>query len=343
MADLLLIANAGDGTISAVLLHRDEPRARLEVLATSADLPGCGTFAIDPDSDLVHAAYKGDPAGIATLRLDRDTGELTELARREVLGSMTYLSLTDDRAALFGVSYGGGFGAVWPIDGEKLAEPHSRFEYRNLHCVVPSGDFAYAVSLGDDLIVQFRCAPGALTPLDPPTTPAPKGSGPRHLIVDADNAYLVTEYSGQAIRYDRAADGTLTPAEEVFVVDPEAGLAHSRFGADPEAENLIWGADIHRAGDYLLTSERMSSLIAATRLDAGGRLGDVVAFAPVERQPRGFAVSPDGAHVVAVGEKSTNATLLQIDPEGRLHPLDRVPIGAGANWVRFVDPARSDG
>ena len=48
--DLLLIANAGDGTISALRLHR-EPDPHLEVLATSADLPGCSTFAIDPDHD----------------------------------------------------------------------------------------------------------------------------------------------------------------------------------------------------------------------------------------------------------------------------------------------------
>ncbi len=73
--DLLLIANAGDGTISALRLHR-EPDPHLEVLATSADLPGCSTFAIDPDHDHVYAAFKGDPPGIATLTLDRETGIL---------------------------------------------------------------------------------------------------------------------------------------------------------------------------------------------------------------------------------------------------------------------------
>lgn len=335
MADLLLTANAGDGTISVLRLHR-EPRAHLEVVTTSGELPGCGTLAVDTERGLVFAAYKGDPAGIATLRLDRESGELTEIARREVPGSMTYLSLTDDHCALLGVSYGGGFGAVWPVAGERLGEAQSRFEYRNLHCIVSSGESVYAVSLGEDLIVQFRLVDGALAPLQPSVAAAPTGSGPRHLIIDGANAYLVTEYSGEAIRYDRADDGALTPAESCFVVDPEAGLSHSRFGADPEKEHLIWGADIHRAGDYLLTSERMSSLITTNRLLPGGRLGDVVAFTPGERQPRGFAVSPDGAYAVVVGEKSTHAALFEIDGDGRLHSLDRVPIGAGANWVRFA-------
>ena len=57
MSDLLLIANAGDGTISTLRLHR-ELQPRLEVLATSGDLPGCGTFAVDADLDLVFAAVK---------------------------------------------------------------------------------------------------------------------------------------------------------------------------------------------------------------------------------------------------------------------------------------------
>ena len=59
-------------------------------------------------------------------------------------------------------------------------------------------------------------------------------------------------------RFDRAADGRLTPAESVSIVDPDAGLKHSRFGADPRAEHLIWGADLHLAqgGRCLLYTSR---------------------------------------------------------------------------------------
>lgn len=341
MGELLLIANAGDGSISACRLHR-EPETRLEVLATTGGLPGCGTFAVDAGRDLVHAAYKGDAPGIATLRLDRVTGELSECSRRAVESSMTYLSLTRGGTTLLGASYGGGFGAAWPVEGEALGEPHSRFAHRNLHCIVPNaaGDRAYAVSLGEDLVAQFEIdGEGRLSPLDPPTVAAPVGSGPRHLIVEGANAYLVTEYSGELIRFSVDAAGRLSAAESRDVVDPRAGLRHSRFGADPRVESLIWGADVHRAGSYLVTSERSSSQLTSVALDAHGHLRAVLGYTPTEPQPRGFVTTADGAFLVAVGERSTHATLYRTVPNGALEQCDRVPIGRGANWVRVVEAA----
>lgn len=347
-SDLLLIANAGDGTISALRLHHG-PEPRLEVLATSGNLPGGSTFAVDSERDLVHAAFKGEPAGIATLALDRATGILTELRRTPVEGSLSYLCLTPDGRSLLGASYSADFGCVWPVGDDGLGAPHSRFTHRNLHCIVideaataTGGSLrVYAASLGDDLIAQFTLdATGALAPLDPPTVAAPAGCGPRHLVVersgDQASAYLVTEFSGEVIRYTVTPDGRLRQAESIGVVDPDAALGHSRFGADPLAEQLIWGADVHRAGTHLLTSERSSSQLAVTALGTGGELDHVVGFTPTESIPRGFAVSPDGRFVVAVGEASTHAQLLEVGTDGSLTPRDRVPIGARANWVRFV-------
>lgn len=340
MSELLLIANAGDGTISTLRLHR-EPEPRLEVIATSGELAGCGTFAVDSERDLVFAAYKGDPPGIATLRLDRDSGELTEVARHPVSDSMSYLALAQGGAALLGASYGGGFGAVWPVEGESLGAQHSTFSHANLHCIIaveaPVGQRVYAVSLGEDLIAQFAIdEDGELVPLEPAQVAAPPGSGPRHLVVRGASAYLVTEFSGEAIRYEIRPGGALDPAEVVDVVNPTAGLSHSRFGADPQAEDLIWGADVHLARDFVITSERSSSQLTVTRLTEQGRLGDVVGYAATEQVPRGFTVTEDGAFVVAVGEESTHAQLLSLHDDGRLEPVDRVQIGTGANWVRFV-------
>lgn len=356
VSELVLIANASDGTISSLRLHRGES-PRLEVLTTTEGLTGCGTFAVDTRRDLVHAAYKGDPPGIATLRLNRETGELREVSRRGVESSMTYLSLTAGGTLLLGASYGGNVGGTWPVrvDTEPDAGPDSqpglgeqvaRIEHRNLHCVVPSDapegtdsapTVAYFVALGDDLIAQYSVeSDGALTPLDPPTVAAPAGSGPRHLLLDGDNAYLVTEYSGELIRFARGSDGALSACESVVVVDPEQGLAHSRYGADPTQEHLIWGADVHRAGHWLVTSERSSSLLTVVAREGSGRLGDVVGYTPTQRQPRGFNVTDDGAFVVAVGEKSTDAELFAVEDGGRLTSLGTAGIGHGANWVRIL-------
>lgn len=337
MAELILTANAADGTISVLELVR-APEPTLRLLATSADVPGCSNFAIDADRNLVFAAFKGaDSPGIATLELDRQTGELRELARRDVEAGMNYLSLTADRGALLGISYSGGVGMVFPLDGHELGEPHSHFRHRNLHGIIQHGQYVYAPSLGDDLVAQFRLTDdNRLEALDPATVSAPEGSGPRHIVAHGNNAYLVTEFSGEAIRYEIGTDGALTEVERKFVVDPADGLEHSYLGGDPMAEHLIWGADIHIATTHLLTSERTSSKIASLELDEQGAFGDVVAFTPVESRPRGFNVSDDGRFMVAVGEKSTHAALFEMNPDGSTTARGRVQIGAGANWVRFA-------
>lgn len=351
MSELVMIANADDGSISVLTLYRDGT-PRLELLRTTGGLDGCGTFAVDPARDLVHAAYKGDRPGIATLRLDRETGALDELSRHEVEEAMAYLSLAQDGTLLLGASYGGGLGEVWPVQDADLDVPRlgeavpqqEPVRFARLHCVVPDRGGAdpatvvYFVSLGDDLVAQYTLAPdGTLTPLDPPTVAAPAGSGPRHLIVDGADAYLMTEFSGEAVHLRRAADGGLTPAGALSVVNPEHGLTHSRLDADPEEEHLIWGADVHRAGSWLITSERMSSELATVRLDAGGALADEVAhFTPTQKQPRGFNVTDDGAYVIAVGERSPDAELLQVEPDGALTSLGTVRTGQGPNWVRIV-------
>lgn len=350
MSELLLVANSGDGTISTLLLHteplnteplnaeppNDDGEPRLAPLATSAVGEGCSTFAIDTDRDLVYAAIKGEPAWVVTLRLDRETGKLAEVSRRPVEASMSYLSLARDGALLLGASYGGGLGTVWPVDDGVLGEPRSRVEFANLHCVVPNGDRAYFVSLGEDLVAQFALdEDGTLRPLQPPTVAAPDGSGPRHLVLDGSDGYLITEFSGEAIRLEVDTNGALSTAESVRIDDPAAGLAHSRYGADPAKEHLIWGADVHRAGPWLLCSERTASTITTVAV-RDGHLHEVVAITPTEAQPRGFVVAPGGRHVIAVGERSTHAALSRIEDDGSLTLLQRAPVGAGANWARFA-------
>lgn len=337
MTEIVLIANAADGSISTLRLHRGSgDRPRLEVLATTGGLEGCGTFAVDRERDLVYAAYKSEQPGVATLRLDRETGELVEVDRSRVEDSMTYLELSHGGSLLLGASYGGGVGVVWPVENGRLGEPTARTENANLHCVIARDGHAWFVSLGDDVVSQHTlAADGTLRPLDPPTVPMPTGSGPRHLVLDGRTGYLVTEFSGELFRLTVHADGTLEPHEAVSFVDPSQGLSHSRIDADPLEEHLIWGADVGVAGDIVLASERTSSLLTAVPV-RDGRLGEPVSFTPMPEQPRGFRVSDDGRYVVAVGERATEAVLLEVGSDGTLEQLDVVGIGNGANWVRFV-------
>lgn len=339
-SSLVLVANAGDGSVSTFRLED----GRLERLAVTDGLTGCSTFAVDASRDLVYAGVKGEPAGILTLSLDRESGLLIPQSRLDLpRGGMNYLALTHDGTGLLGASYGGGYGISCPIADGVVGEPVSTIEFANLHSVLPSADgrFAYYVSLGADLVAQYALGDDLrLTPLAPSTVAAPAGSGPRHLVVnDAQDAvYVLTEFSGEVLHYTRDPQtGQLELQGAATAYDTTKELGHSVFGADPLAEHFIWGADLHfGAGDrHLWASERTESTIGAVAVDAGGSLAAPRRFTVTEKQPRGFALSSDGAYLIAAGEKSTTVSLYAVRDD-ELELLQQVETGRGANWVRFV-------
>ncbi|MFF2632770.1 lactonase family protein [Microbacterium sp. NPDC058021] len=340
---LVLVANAGDGSLSTFRLAD----GALERLAVTDGLTGCSTFAVDAARDLVYAGVKGgdgEPSRILTLSLDRQTGRLTPQSARDLAGGgMNYLALTRDGTGLLGASYSGGFGISCPVVEGVVGEPVSRIEFPNLHSVLPSADgrFAYFVSLGADLVAQYALADDlALVPLDPETVAAPAGSGPRHLVFnDAQDAvYVLTEFSGEVLHFTRDVEsGALTLTDATTAFDTTKDLGHSEFGADPMANHFIWGADLHFSdgGRRLWASERTESTLGAVAVAQDGSVSAPERFTVTEPQPRGFAVSPDGAYLVAAGERSTTVSLYAVAGD-RLELLQRAETGAGANWVRFV-------
>ena len=342
MADntLVLVGNSQGGTISALSVEGD----RLQLLASSNVGEGCSTFAIDTGRDLVHCAVKTPTPAIVTLRLDRQSGALTEVSRREVDDVLAYLWLTREGTVLLGASYHGGWGGSWPVADGLVGEQASRIDHANMHCVITdrAGEHGYFASLGDDLVAQVSVTADArMEPLDPPVVEAPMGCGPRHLVMSEDelNVYRLTEFTGEAIRFDRDPQtGVLTMAEAVPGHDTHRDLIVSRYGADPKAEHLIWGADLHLLdeGRLLACSERTESTLTTIALDDSGRLERVVADSDTETQPRGFAVAPDGRQVVVAGEASGTVGLYRLTEANGFELLDRVESGEGPNWVRFV-------
>lgn len=336
---LVLITNPKEDAIASYRLAGGS----LEPLAVSGGLPGTGTFVVDAAEDLVYAGVKGDPAGILTLRLDRSSGALNPISRMDIAAPLAYLSLSEDRRHLLGASYHGGFGQVWPVGQHGLlAPPVSKVEHPNAHCVTTSGENAYLVSLGADLIAQYRLdKDGSLVPLEPATVAAPTGSGPRHLIFSEDgrNGYLMTEFTGEAIHFLRdPGTGTMTRTESLPGYDTDRGLGRSRYGADPKANHFIWGADLHlvAGGRRLLCSERTESTITALEVDAQGRLVRQLGWTDTIAQPRGFWVVPGTDLVLVSGEAATELACYRLESDGGLKLLDLVPTGGGGNWVRTI-------
>ncbi|WP_298890079.1 beta-propeller fold lactonase family protein [uncultured Serinicoccus sp.] len=344
MTELVLVANAADSTISTFRVDTAAHPPTLERIAVSEVGEGCGTFAIDADRDLVYAAAKGDPPGIDVFALDRETGRLEHLDRTDVEGSMSYLALAHGGSLLVGASYGGGNAQVFPVGDEgHVEEPTAQVSWPNAHCVALAADgrHLYVVSLGADVVAQYSLSPGGgLTPLVPPTAEAPEGSGPRHLVLDAaeERAYVMTEFSGEALTYDRDASGDLTLSGSVPAYAQDRGLRHSELGADPVEGHLIWGADLHlaRQGAYLLASERSESTLACLPVNPDGSLGEAVSIVGTVAQPRGFLVLADDRYALVTGEQDTAVALVAVDEAGLLMEVARAETGHGANWARSL-------
>lgn len=325
MSEMFLVGNAKAGTLATFRVE-DERIARIALTHLGA---GCGTFAIE--GELVFCATKEPSPAILTLRLDRETGELAELSRVEIDDPVAYITTYKGGEYVLAASYHGGWGDMWPVgeDGRLGAPLGERVHHPNLHCVVVDDDQAWFVSLGADLVANADLSTGFLTERPGEALHVTKGSGPRHMVIAGDEAFIVTEFSGELFRLRREGHGfALTETTPIFA--PDRQLAHSRYGAEPLDEHLIWGADVHVAGDFVLATERTESTLAAVRD------GKVEALTQVQAQPRGFAVAPDGRHVVVAGEMSGGVSLHRLEDDGRLTELWAAESGEGANWVRFV-------
>lgn len=336
---LVLVGNADGGTLTTLKVS-DEQLVHVGDYAVGE---GCATFAVDKERGLVYVATKEPRPAIVTLRIDGERGQHEEVSRREVPEHVAYLDLSPRGDMLIAASYHGGWGASYPVADGVVGEETARVEHRNMHAAVfdPAGHNAYFVSLGEDLIAQFAVtADAGLSALSEPVVKHTPGSGPRHLVFSEDgrSAYLLTEFTGEAVRFDRGESGRLTRAEEVPAFDLTRGLKPSSYGLDPLEGHLIWGADLALAGGgrWLVCSERTESTIGAIAVGADGRLSGPVVITDTETQPRGLTVSPGGEHVIVVGEKSGHASLYRIYDDGNLVPQSRIETGDNPNWVRYI-------
>lgn len=336
---LVLIGNAKDGTISSFDLTAGvlNPLGRSDVGAPGLPL------AVDQARGLVYAG-SSDPIGISVLRLDAASGTLSAAAHHRAQGAPTYLKLSSDGRLLFSASYHAGLGEVWQVASDGTLTPAGEpISYPNLHSVQLSSDdgFAYFVSLRDDLVAQYAVArDGGLVPLDPPTVGAPTGSGPRHIVLDAaeTSVYVVTEYSGEALHYRRdPVSGLLEKSSWATCIPTDRGLSHSRFGANPRQEELIWGSDLHLdgSGRKLYCAERTRGTITAVEVAEDGSLGEATAHSDVVTQPRGFTVLPTGDLLVA-SEIDRVAGRYRPDADGALTLVEIHEVGLGANWIEVI-------
>ncbi|MBV8031493.1 MAG: beta-propeller fold lactonase family protein [Betaproteobacteria bacterium] len=354
-ATFVYVSNADDGDIGQYALQADGtlvPGPRVK--AANLVMP----MTVSPDKRHLIAAVRSKPFGAYTYDIDRSSGALKPVGSGPLAESYPYISLDRQGRFLFGASYGANQVGVNPVGGDgKVGAPQQVIPTaRNAHSIVVdrTNRYVFVPHLGTDQVFQFRFdeKTGQLSANTPPVLQLPQGTGPRHIIVSADNKflYLLNELTAQVttLALD-AGTGLLSPVAVASSLPPDTklvpGMPRGAVGtpganqAPRDTSNDAWASDLHLTpnGRFLYTLERTNSTINALSVDAAtGKLTYVGSW-PTEKQPRGFAIDPSGRYAVVSGEKSDTISSYAIDPSsGALRLLGKAPTGKGANWVEIV-------
>jgi 6-phosphogluconolactonase len=351
-ATYVYVSNAEDGNIGMYTMASDgtlKPGDRVE--AGKLVMP----MSVSPDKRFLYAAVRTKPYTAVTYAIDRKTGALKELARGPLAESFPYISVDKTGRYLLGASYGGHLVSVNPIgkDG-KVGEPQQVSPTAlNAHCIITdrTNHYVYVPHLGTDQIFQFRfdAKTGKLTANTPPIVQMKAGTGPRHMIISSDNkfAYLLSELVGTVTTLSLdAKTGLLSRVgDPVSILPPDSKLkpgvprVPARQGETPrDVSNDIWASDLHLTpdGKFLYAAERTSSTINTLGVDAATGKLTYLASTPVEKQPRGFRIHPNGKFMVVSGGLSETISVYAIEATGALRLLQKSPTGKGSNWVEIV-------
>src|SRR4051812_46087418 len=345
-ATFVYVSNAEDGDIGLYTLQSDGSlKGGERFAAEKVVMP----MSVSPDKKTLAAAVRSKPFAVYTYRIDRKSGALKLIGKAALAESLPYIFHDRSGKFLLGASYPGHLVSVNPVgrDG-KVGEPIQVIPTAlNAHAIITdrSNKYAFVPHLGSDQIFQFifDASSGRLSANTPPVLQMQKGSGPRHLIVSADNkfVYLLNELTAtvSTLALD-AKTGTLKEVGSASALPAEVKLfpGAPRPAPGRDVSSDIWASDLHLTpnGKFLYAAERTSSTIGAFSVDgASGKLS-FLSSTPTEKQPRGFRIDPTGRFMVVSGEKSETLSSYAIGADGSLKLIGQYPTGKGSNWVEIV-------
>ncbi|MDN5825109.1 MAG: lactonase family protein [Micrococcaceae bacterium] len=339
--------------------------AKAGTVETFAFDPGAGTFgpaggpvpvdgvrslASNRELGLLYAGASSKPPRLTALRIDSSTGRLGETASVQLADNTAYISLDADGGTVRSASYHQDAVNSVALDDQGLpvgdaVQAPSPGEKAHSVRASPDGRYVYAASLGSDRVVWYAVAAGELTLVG--SVEAPTGSGPRHLLFNADasRVYVIHEMSGEVAVHERdAVSGALTEIQRIDSVPASLGLipGFARHPGGPvPGPDAIWCADIRIGGRgrFLFTTERSTSTISTFSIDPDTGMLDYLRTTDTEQQPRGAGVDAGGDHLLVCGELSGHLSAYGISAQdGTLTATDRVATGAGPLWIEVVAP-----
>jgi 6-phosphogluconolactonase len=195
------VSCCGDRTIRVFALETDGALRPVSVVPIPGpdDPSSSSPLALAPDRRFLYAALRAPPFPVISFAIHPATGDLTPIAEANLPDSMAYIATDRTGRWLLSASYPGALVAVHAIDadgGIRRAATQVIATPPKAHCILPapSGEFAYATSLGGDAILRWRLGPDGLDEDSLRLTRLRAGAGPRHLAFAGDGTlYCLNE------------------------------------------------------------------------------------------------------------------------------------------------------
>ena len=241
----------------------------------------------------------------------------------------THASLSRDQRYLFVANYAvasdpGGSLAVIPVtrDG-KLKDVVQQLRHKpsgvnperqagaHVHSLVlsPDGQHLYACDLGADKVFIYRYDGASvdhpLSPAIPAAVDLPPGSGPRHLLFDAEgrHAYLTLEMSGEVVMFE-VRDDALLERQRLPLTEQQDAAAKASGGLHLSAD-----------GRFLYVSNRgtVNEIVVFSVGKDDGQLTLLQRRSVEGDHPREFALDPSNNFLLVANQKSNQIVVMRRD------------------------------
>jgi 6-phosphogluconolactonase len=269
-------------------------------------------------------------------RTDTKTGGLLFINRIKAVNNPVNLEVDKSGKFLLSVYYHSGQAAIYGInkDGslkDTAIQVISGFINPHAIHLNQKNNLAYITDKGGDKIYcyAFNSSSGVLTENKSADVITPKGTEPRHFILDENHRrmYVVNEEGNSVTVYAlKLKTGVLSKLQEL-----------STLPDDVKIESKC--ADIHFSNDgkCLYASNRGHNSIAVYHIDRKSRLLHLKGIFPTISKPRSFAFNSIGNYLIASDEAGTQVAIHKVDrTDGSLSKMRKVTAGEQPFWILTV-------
>jgi len=331
----LLIGTYTKGTSKGIYVYRFYAETgKLAYLNEIDDVSNPSYLCVADNNKFVYAVNENGKNGeVSAFTFDAKQGKLVFINKQSSSGAdPCYVSVDKDQKNAFVANYSSGNLTVLPINKDGSLSPASqvvqdeghgvnkeRQEGPHVHIAMLSPDEKYLLytDLGTDKLNMMRyhaSHPQPLTPATPAFISVKDGEGPRHIVFSNDkkHVYMVTEM-GSAVHVFDYDNGKLKEKQSITLL---------RDGFKGQTA----GAAIHISPDgrFLYASNRLeTNEISVYAIDPdNGSLIFAQRVSSYGKNPRDFAIDPNGNFLVLANQDSDSIYVYRIDKSnGRISKM----------------------